>query len=992
MDRRYKNYRNNNYYNQGGYYNNRRGGYGRRNNYNNYRNDYYEYEVEIPSEPNNNNNNNNQNNNINQNLNNDNKNQNNNSQSNNNKIFTKEGIEIEYIENKKNKKNYKKKSNQGNNKPQNKYEEVEIEYAPEEIYNEMKNKGKGKILAKEITDTNQIFKDDLLDDDHYENINQNDIKELNNENFDDDYDENYDDNYYENSNSYYYNDNESYSTSNTNNQNFQNQNYQKYKKNPLTFTDESGFTQLVDSQIKSQLKSYNYQINDSYLNILMIAEKPSIARMISEVLSNGKSKNHKTGRGKCLITFDGYFKGIKSRFTVSAVAGHIYTSDFMREHNNWGNIDESDLYNVPIVKLEANRKMKMPNFIQKLSSGKDIICLWLDCDSEGENICYEVIYNCLPYMNKKNYQQIYRAKFSSLTKKDLKYAFDNLNDPPNKNESMSVDCRQVIDLKIGISFTRFLTSSILPSLEGISNTTKFLSYGPCQTPTLWFCVERMKEIKNFQSRQYYKIYVEIEVNEMRYKITNNKTYYNKKEVEDLLLKLKKTQKAFIRNIKVNHNSKNSPPGLNTVNLLRGASSFLKMSPHNTMVIAEKLYTMGYMTYPRTETTKYANSFDFIGSLKNFENHEIFGEKVKKLLEKYKKPNPKGVDMGDHPPITPSKVANQNDLKGEYWKLYEFICNHFFSSLSPSIEYDEIEYEIDINGEIFNENSLKITNDGFLLFQEYKRKNYIKNFPLLQKNKDYKITNFTYTADWTKAPDYLTESDLISKMEENRIGTDASMPVHIENICQRGYVKVDEKRRLIPTQLGKALIDALGEVDGEIIHPENRAKIEEFVNQVSHGKKNYKDTLKFALDLYQKKFFLIRIQFEKILNTFKKYFNVNYNNLGQILKNVKDKNDKFKRENFHQKKESEINSDLNVCDECNKGKMYIEYDKFDKYCIFCTNCKRRTKIIRDAVKIEVNKKLKCDKCGCYLIDVEVENPFLNGEKTLTGCLICDHRLN
>ena len=781
MDRRYKNYRNNNYYNQGGYYNNRRGGYGRRNNYNNYRNDYYEYEVEIPSEPNNNNNN--QNNNINQNLNNDNKNQNNNSQSNNNKIFTKEGIEIEYIENKKNKKNYKKKSNQGNNKPQNKYEEVEIEYAPEEIYNEMKNKGKGKILAKEITDTNQIFKDDLLDDDHYENINQNDIKELNNENFDDDYDENYDDNYYENSNSYYYNDNESYSTSNTNNQNFQNQNYQKYKKNPLTFTDESGFTQLVDSQIKSQLKSYNYQINDSYLNILMIAEKPSIARMISEVLSNGKSKNHKTGRGKCLITFDGYFKGIKSRFTVSAVAGHIYTSDFMREHNNWGNIDESDLYNVPIVKLEANRKMKMPNFIQKLSSGKDIICLWLDCDSEGENICYEVIYNCLPYMNKKNYQQIYRAKFSSLTKKDLKYAFDNLNDPPNKNESMSVDCRQVIDLKIGISFTRFLTSSILPSLEGISNTTKFLSYGPCQTPTLWFCVERMKEIKNFQSRQYYKIYVEIEVNEMRYKITNNKTYYNKKEVEDLLLKLKKTQKAFIRNIKVNHNSKNSPPGLNTVNLLRGASSFLKMSPHNTMVIAEKLYTMGYMTYPRTETTKYANSFDFIGSLKNFENHEIFGEKVKKLLEKYKKPNPKGVDMGDHPPITPSKVANQNDLKGEYWKLYEFICNHFFSSLSPSIEYDEIEYEIDINGEIFNENSLKITNDGFLLFQEYKRKNYIKNFPLLQKNKDYKITNFTYTADWTKAPDYLTESDLISKMEENRIGTDASMPVHIENICQ-----------------------------------------------------------------------------------------------------------------------------------------------------------------------------------------------------------------
>ena len=74
------------------------------------------------------------------------------------------------------------------------------------------------------------------------------------------------------------------------------------------------------------------------------------------------------------------------------------------------------------------------------------------------------------------------------------------------------------------------------------------------------------------------------------------------------------------------------------------------------------------------------------------------------------------------------------------------------------------------------------------------------------------------------------------MEKNHIGTDASMSVHIENICQRGYVKVDEGRHLIPSKLGNALIDALGTVDPSIIHPENRAKIEDFVNQVAHGKK------------------------------------------------------------------------------------------------------------------------------------------------------------
>ena len=73
-------------------------------------------------------------------------------------------------------------------------------------------------------------------------------------------------------------------------------------------------------------------------------------------------------------------------------------------------------------------------------------------------------------------------------------------------------------------------------------------------------------------------------------------------------------------------------------------------------------------------------------------------------------------------------------------------------------------------------------------------------------------------------------------------------------------------------------------------------------------------------------------------------------------------------------------------------MYIEYDQFDKFCLFCTNCKRRDKLIRDALKIEVNKNLKCQKCGSFFVDVEVENPFLNGDRTYTGCLMCDPALS
>ena len=329
------------------------------------------------------------------------------------------------------------------------------------------------------------FQDDIEDDtydDTYESGNYDP-----NEN--DDYDENegYDDYNYGNYNDNYYTDN--YNKGSKNSKTYQSN--PKYDK--MTFTNESGFTQMVDKLINYSKSEY---VSDNYVNVLMIAEKPSIARAISEVLSGGKCKNHKTGRGKCLLTFDGFFQGAKARFTVSAVAGHVYTSDFLRQHNKWDAVDPVELYDVPIVKLEAMKKMRMPEFIQKLSMGKDILCLWLDCDSEGENICYEVIYNCLPYLNKKNYQQIFRAKFSSLTKKDLKEAFDKISDYADKNVSLSVDARQVIDLKIGVSFTRFLTTSVLPALTGLNESQTMLSYGPCQTPTLWFCVNRQNEIKN----------------------------------------------------------------------------------------------------------------------------------------------------------------------------------------------------------------------------------------------------------------------------------------------------------------------------------------------------------------------------------------------------------------------------------------------------------------------------------------------------------------
>ena len=84
--------------------------------------------------------------------------------------------------------------------------------------------------------------------------------------------------------------------------------------------------------------------------------------------------------------------------------------------------------------------------------------------------------------------------------------------------SLSVDAREVIDLKVGVSLTRFLTSNIKPYLP-YEIKTKLISYRPCQTPTLWFCVNRQRQIENKKDiLTYYKIFIEVEVNGKNIKI------------------------------------------------------------------------------------------------------------------------------------------------------------------------------------------------------------------------------------------------------------------------------------------------------------------------------------------------------------------------------------------------------------------------------------------------------------------------------------------
>lgn len=119
-------------------------------------------------------------------------------------------------------------------------------------------------------------------------------------------------------------------------------------------------------------------------------------------------------------------------------------------------MDPAELFECPVTKTEANEKQRVPQMLKAEARNADYLVLWLDCDKEGENICFEITDILQDTMNLVPGRTLFRARFSALTGPDLSYAMDHLT-IPNENESKSVDARQELDLRIGCCFTRFQT-------------------------------------------------------------------------------------------------------------------------------------------------------------------------------------------------------------------------------------------------------------------------------------------------------------------------------------------------------------------------------------------------------------------------------------------------------------------------------------------------------------------------------------------------------
>ena len=219
------------------------------------------------------------------------------------------------------------------------------------------------------------------------------------------------------------------------------------------------------------MTSASRDTKDDRVKILMVAEKPSIAKAIADSLSPKRGATQRRGISRALpvyeFTTDQFApeKGQRCLVRVTSVVGHLYSLGFDLDGQTQNKrINPRDYFTLPVTKVEeaTTSKLRVIDHLKALAGDSQHLVLWLDCDPEGENIAHEVIAVCRRaiYSNASSFEEekedttrIHRAKFSAITSEALKDAFSALQQP-DPALSRSVDARQELDLRIGVSLTR----------------------------------------------------------------------------------------------------------------------------------------------------------------------------------------------------------------------------------------------------------------------------------------------------------------------------------------------------------------------------------------------------------------------------------------------------------------------------------------------------------------------------------------------------------
>ncbi|SNX84481.1 related to DNA topoisomerase III alpha [Melanopsichium pennsylvanicum] len=623
------------------------------------------------------------------------------------------------------------------------------------------------------------------------------------------------------------------------------------------------------------------------MRILCVAEKPSIAKSIANILSRGHPSN-RPGKDKFCRNYDFQYKmpGVQGMvdMTMTSVRGHLTNADFGPEYKAWHSCSPADLFQAPITTNLSDDAKSIGTNLRMEARNADAVMIWTDCDREGEHIGSEIV---TEIRKVKRNIRVMRARFSAIIDSQIHAACQNTVDL-DWRAADAVESRIQLDLRIGAAFSRMQTLALQNRIPALNEARQVISYGPCQFPTLGFVVDRYTKVTQFVPEPFWLLQVHKTRSMHGGDPSPNDTpdeickvvfnwdrvhLFDKKAVQIFRDLCRADPDATVETVTNKQTKKWKPYPLTTVELQKSGSRLLRLTPKRILDIAESLYQKGFLSYPRTETDQYDKDFDFNSLIAKQTADGSWGNIAQRLLDgTFERPRNGRNNDKAHPPIHPTSHAN--GLSGDDKRVYDYVTRRFLASCWSDAIGNQTTVAVSIAGERFHASGLVILQRNYLEVFIYDKWEGTLLPPFTQ-GEVFRPTKFEMKQGSTSPPKLLTEADLVNLMDKNGIGTDATIAEHIAKVIERRYVmsvKEGKTTYLVPSTLGIGLVEGYNQLNLEksLSKPLLRRETEYRMSLICAGQRSKAETIAESIEEYREVFALTNRQFDRIARTVLQY--------------------------------------------------------------------------------------------------------------------------
>ena len=485
-------------------------------------------------------------------------------------------------------------------------------------------------------------------------------------------------------------------------------------------------------------------------------------------------------------------------------------------------------------------KEKVVDELRKLAKNADEIVLATDLDREGEAIAWH-----LQEIIGGDSSRFKRVVFNEITKKAINAAFQDLS-TVDMNRVHAQQARRFLDRVVG-----FMVSPLL-----WSKVARGLSAGRVQSVAVKLVAEREREIRAFIPEEYWDLYAELEntSGKLRMQVTkkNGKKYLpeSQSKSDQAIKELKKASFIVSRRDDKPTSSKPAAPYI-TSTLQQAASTRLSFSVKKTMMMAQRLYEAGYITYMRTDSTNLSS--DAVSMCRSYIKD--------KYGQKYLPDNPIIYSSSDgaqeaHEAIRPTEInilpSDIKKIDPDGVRLYELIWRQFVACQMAKAEFMSTSLLVEAEGYELRARGRVVLFDGFIKVQP----------PISKKEEDNILPNYNVgdhltllsldpKQHFTKPTARYSEAALVKELEKLGIGRPSTYASIISTIQDRGYVRV-ENRRFYCEKMGDIVTERLSESFVDLMDYSFTADMEKTLDEIADGKKIWTDVLdEFYIDFNSK---------------------------------------------------------------------------------------------------------------------------------------------